>query len=134
MDAVVKALEDVIADRAVTVVPPAPGGRPAAAPSRLDTEMFRALERAQQRVFPGAVTLPSMLTGATDMAQLRARGVQSYGFGPVSERGDAVGGAHSDDERISEQSLGKMLEYLWEAVLNVAAQGNRQPSVPRRVQ
>ena len=40
--------------------------------------MFQALERAQQKVFPGAVTVPIMQTGATDSAQLRAKGVQAY--------------------------------------------------------
>ena len=54
----------------------AAGGAAVAKPSRIDTEMFRALEHTQQRMFPGAVTLPTMLTGATDMAQLRARGVR----------------------------------------------------------
>ena len=82
--------------------------------------MFRALEKTQRRLFPGAVTLPSMLTGATDMAQLRAKGVQAYGFGPLIEQGDA-GGAHSDDERLAEPALEKLVQFLWYAVLDVAA-------------
>ena len=32
-----------------------------------------------------APTLPNMLTGATDMAQLRAKGVQAYGAGPMAQ-------------------------------------------------
>ena len=60
-------------------------------------------------MFPGAITLPSMLTGATDNAQLRARGVQAYGFGPIVDEKDAIGGggAHGDDERLLETSLYK---------------------------
>lgn len=111
----------VIGDPNVDVIPSDEGKRPAAAPSRLDTAMFAALERAQKRLFPGAITLPSMLTGATDMAQLRARGVQAYGFGGiVDEKDGGLGGAHGDDERISEHSLEKMVEFLWYAVLDVA--------------
>lgn len=70
-----------IADPHVEIVPRQPD-RPATPPSRTDTVMFRALEHAQQKMFPQAITLPSMLTGATDLAQLRARGVQGYGFAP----------------------------------------------------
>ena len=32
-----------------------------------------------------------------------------------------LGGAHSDDEHISVRSLMKMIEYLWNTVLEVAA-------------
>jgi acetylornithine deacetylase/succinyl-diaminopimelate desuccinylase-like protein len=111
----------VIADPNVEVVPPR-GGRPAAPPSRLDTEMFRVLEAAQQQVYPGAITLPVMLTGATDMAQLRARGVQAYGVGPVVDEKDRErGGAHGDDERLGEEPLQKLLEFLWRAVTGIAA-------------
>jgi acetylornithine deacetylase/succinyl-diaminopimelate desuccinylase-like protein len=87
--------------------------------------MFHALERVQQRMFPGAITLPAMLTGATDMAQLRARGVQAYGFGPmVDEMDGGTGGAHADDERLAETSIEKLVEFLWYTVLEVAASPN----------
>jgi acetylornithine deacetylase/succinyl-diaminopimelate desuccinylase-like protein len=112
-------LRRVIAEPSVEIVP-GRGGRPAAAPSRIDSEMFRALETVQRRMFPGAVTIPMMNTGATDNAQLRARGVQAYGFGPIVAPGSG-GGAHSDDERIATRSLIRMLEFLWYAVLEVAA-------------
>jgi acetylornithine deacetylase/succinyl-diaminopimelate desuccinylase-like protein len=115
-----------IGDPNVDVVPPARTGRPAAPASRMDTGMFLALEHAQQRMYPKAVTLPSMLTGATDMAQLRSRGVQAYGFGPIVDEADRESGAaHTDDERIAEGSTEKMLEYLWSVVIEVAA--SRRP-------
>jgi acetylornithine deacetylase/succinyl-diaminopimelate desuccinylase-like protein len=125
MDQLRSEIRHVIAESNVDVLPAARAERPLAAPSRIDTEMFRALERVQQRMFPGAITLPSMLTGATDMAQLRARGVESYGFGPIVDDADGgVGGAHTDDERLAETSLQKLVEYLWYAVLEVAASQN----------
>ncbi len=59
--------------------------------------MFRALETVSKRLYPGSVTLPTMLTGATDMAFLRAKGIQSYGIGPASNSTDRTNyGAHSD--------------------------------------
>lgn len=118
------ALAGVINDPRVEIVPQ-PIYRPASPPSRLDNEMFRALEAATDRLFPGAVTIPTMLTGATDMAQVRARGTQCYGFGPVeaAEGMAGGGGAHGDDERILESSLLPLVQYLWHAVVEVAASG-----------
>lgn len=96
--------------------------RPAAPPSRLDTEMYRALEQAATRVYPGATTLPAMLTASTDMAQLRAKGIQSYGIGPAMTADDFANHAwHSDVERISEASLYKFVEFTYNAVNAVAA-------------
>ncbi len=118
--ALAETLRQLINDPAVEVVPPAGAGRPATAPSRFDTELFAALERAQQRTFPDAVTLPTMVTGATDSAQLRARGVQAYGVGSVV--GDReVSGVHGNDERLSIEGLGRFLEFLYSAVVDVAA-------------
>ena len=97
--------------------------RPPSSPSSLESEMFQALESVTERLFPNAVTLPTMLNGATDMAQIRARGTQCYGFGPVRTEEDIVGGggAHGDDERIMEGSLLTLIQFLWYAVVEVAA-------------
>ncbi len=94
--------------------------RPAGAPSSIHSEMFQALERAQQEVFPGAVTLPEMGTGATDSAQLRAKGVQAYGIGSLTSDDDALR-VHGNDERVRLAGIDKFVEYLYTAVVQVAA-------------
>jgi acetylornithine deacetylase/succinyl-diaminopimelate desuccinylase-like protein len=110
----------VIDDLAVKIVPMFEE-RPLAPPSRLDTEMYRALEQAAKRVYPGAATLPGMLTAATDMAQLRAKGVQCYGIGPAMTEDDRTNFAwHSDVERLLETSLYQFVEFTWHAVTEVA--------------
>jgi len=119
MDRFAATLRELIDDPAVEVVP-AGKGRPATAPSRLDTEMFAALERAQKRVFPEAVTLPMMLTGATDSAQLRAKGVQAYGIGSMATEEESAR-VHGNDERLSIEGLGKFLEFVYWAVIDIAA-------------
>ena len=125
MDRLRSEIRSAIADPNVDVLLAERAERPATRPSRIDTEMFRGLERVQQRMFPGAITLPAMLTGATDMAQVRARGVEAYGFGPIVDDADGgLGGAHTDDERLAESSLEKLVEFLWYAVLEVAASPN----------
>jgi acetylornithine deacetylase/succinyl-diaminopimelate desuccinylase-like protein len=111
----------IIADPAVKIERVPGNDRPAGAPSRLDTEMFRALDRVSKRMFPGATLLPIMGTGASDMAQLRAKGVQCYGIGPARTEDDATNyGAHGDVERLSEASLYQFAEFTWNAVTEVA--------------
>src|SRR6185503_16947315 len=98
MDKLVAQLKALVNDPAIEItrVPP---NRPAAPPSPLDSELFRALERAGRAVFPDAPTIPMMLTGATDMAQLRARGVKAYGISEPQDERDPS--AHGNDERVS---------------------------------
>jgi acetylornithine deacetylase/succinyl-diaminopimelate desuccinylase-like protein len=111
----------VIGDPSVKIEQMSAGARPAAPPSRLDTEMFQALERVGNRMYPGSKTLPTMLTGATDMAQLRVKGVQCYGIGAATTEDDRVNyGAHSDVERLPESSLYRFAEFTWNTVLEVA--------------
>jgi acetylornithine deacetylase/succinyl-diaminopimelate desuccinylase-like protein len=115
-------MKRIINDPNVEIVTSTRGGRPASPPSRLDSEMFRAFEAATRRVYPGAITLPTMLTGATDMAQLRGKGVQSYGIGPVIDEKDrGRNAAHTDDERLAESALFKLVEFQWNAVMLLAA-------------
>lgn len=115
-------LRRVINDPSVEVVPPPNDARPFGKPSPLDSELFKALEAAQRKLYPGAITIPGMLTGATDMAQLRQKGVKAYGFGPVTDESEyTLHGAHSDAERLLETSMYDMVRYLWEVVIQIAA-------------
>jgi acetylornithine deacetylase/succinyl-diaminopimelate desuccinylase-like protein len=118
----IETLKKLVDDPAITIerTQGAAAGRPAPPPSGLQTEMFRALEAAQKKVFPGTVTLPMMLTGATDSAQLRVKGVQAYGLGSVA--GDRERAAvHGNDERLSVDGLGSFVQLIYTAVTDVAA-------------
>jgi acetylornithine deacetylase/succinyl-diaminopimelate desuccinylase-like protein len=118
MDRLVAELKTLIDDPAVDVVR-VPPNRPSGPPSPLDSELFRALERTGRMVFHDAPTIPMMLTGATDMAQLRAKGVKAYGISePIDEKDPS---AHGSDERISIDALGKYVEYIYRTVIDVAA-------------
>jgi acetylornithine deacetylase/succinyl-diaminopimelate desuccinylase-like protein len=122
MDAFVALLRKVIDDPAVEISPAPRDTRPKAPPSRLDHEAFRILEAAAQTVY-GVPTLSTMSTGATDMAYLRARGVQSYGIGPMIDEEDAPKGfgAHSDQERILETALYQFARFHWQVLMSLAA-------------
>ncbi len=110
----------VVADPTVDVAWGTRATRPAGI-SRLDTEAFKVLEAAVTTHY-ATTTLPTMSTGATDMAFLRAKGVQCYGIGPATdiEDGPKGFGAHSDQERILESELHRFVRFNWEAVTNLA--------------
>jgi acetylornithine deacetylase/succinyl-diaminopimelate desuccinylase-like protein len=118
-DAFLETLRRVINDPLVTVaVSSVTDGRPASrGTARIDTEAFRTLE-AEVKQHYGVVTLPMMGVGATDMAQVRATGMQCYGTGPASDREDASKGfgAHSDQERILESELHRFVRFQWDVV------------------
>ena len=119
IDELMAELRRVIDDPLVELIPPSPDGRPVAPPSTLDSEMFDALEDAQHEVYPEAILLPTMLTGATDAAQLRAKGVQAYGIGPMFEESEGSR-AHGNDERLVVDGLEQFLEFMYRTVVKVA--------------
>jgi len=89
----------------------------------LDTEAFTAIESGINKHY-GVITLPTMSTGATDMAYLRNKGIQCYGIGPAIDREDAAlgYGAHSDQERILISELNRFVRFNWDVVIDLAAQ------------
>lgn len=129
MDKLVADFKRLIDDPAVEIVRSA-GGRPAPPPSPIDSELMRALEKVQAGMFPGAVTVPLMLTGATDMSFLRAKGVQAYGIAAPALEGDA--GAHGNDERISVDGFGKFVEFIYRTVVEVAGAPPAPAPAPRK--
>lgn len=79
-------------------------------------------QAVKARYGANVATLPAMSPGATDMAYLRAKGMQCYGVGPLtdSEDGPKGFGAHSDQERILESSLHTFVKFNWDIVVKVA--------------
>jgi acetylornithine deacetylase/succinyl-diaminopimelate desuccinylase-like protein len=94
--------------------------RPAGA-SSLNTEAFAVIQ-AQVKKHYDTVVLPTMSTGASDMAQIRSKGIQCYGIGPAldTEDGPKGFGAHSDQERILEAELHKFVRFQYDVVVALA--------------
>jgi acetylornithine deacetylase/succinyl-diaminopimelate desuccinylase-like protein len=120
MENLLAEIRKVINDPAVTVARNERNTRPGARPSRIDAEAFQVLEAAVKQHY-NAVTLPTMSTGATDMAYLRSKGVECYGVGPLtdSEDGPKGFGAHSDQERLLESELHRFVRFNWEVVTSL---------------
>jgi acetylornithine deacetylase/succinyl-diaminopimelate desuccinylase-like protein len=114
-------VKQVINDPAVDVHFTGQNERPAGKDARLDNEVYKALEAAGTRVY-NVTTLPTMSTGATDMAQLRAKGVQCFGIGSATDFEDPPKGfgAHSDQERILESEVYRFVRYNWDVITNIA--------------
>ena len=111
----------VVDDAAVEVTLGSRDTRPPGQAS-LNTEAFAAIEQGINEHY-GVITLPTMSTGATDMAYLRNQGIQCYGIGPAIDREDAAlgFGAHSDQERILISELHRFVRFNWDVVIDIAA-------------
>ena len=116
MDSFLAELRRIVDDPLVEVTRPT-SWRPSGPPSPLGTDLFRALERSQDAMFPGAVTIPQMMTGATDSAQLRAAGIPTYGVNPPLLDEDER--AHGNDERIMTDAVATFVEFLYRTVVEV---------------
>ena len=114
-------IRKVIDDPAVEVRLGQRDTRPFGRDPRIDSEAFLALEAGFKEHY-GTVTLPSMSTGATDMAYLRGKGIECYGIGPAldTEDGPKGFGAHSDQERILESELHRFVRFYWDVVVELA--------------
>ncbi|HET7134073.1 MAG TPA: M20/M25/M40 family metallo-hydrolase [Gammaproteobacteria bacterium] len=119
-------LQRVVGDPAVDVVfngwPPSTTGKPRGGGlSRIDNEAFAVIEAAIAEHY-ATKTLPTMIPAATDMAFLRAKGVQCYGIGPAidEEDGPKGFGAHSDQERILEAELHRFVRFQYDVAQTLA--------------
>lgn len=121
MPSLLAEMKRVINDSQIEIVTNTKNLRPSARPSRLDSDAFKITESAIKKIY-NTVTIPTMPTGATDMAFLRAQGVECYGIGPMTDVEDGPKGfaAHSDQERILEESLHKFVQFNWEVIVNLA--------------
>jgi acetylornithine deacetylase/succinyl-diaminopimelate desuccinylase-like protein len=113
-------VRQIVNDPAIEVTFAARDVRPGGT-TRLNTDAFAVLEANVTKHY-SAITLPTMSTGATDMAYLRAKGIQCYGVGPATdiEDGPKGFGAHSDQERILESELHRFVRFHYDIVADLA--------------
>lgn len=114
-------VQRVINNPAVTARYTSNTSRPVPPPAKLDSEAFRVVRSAVARNYD-AVAIPMMGTGATDMAQLRSKGMQCFGIGPAADLEDAPKGfaAHSDQERVLEAEIYRFVRFSYEIVYDLS--------------
>ncbi len=108
----------VVADTAVHITPPA--SLKTRMDNTIDTELYRAIERATHDRDPSALVTTPMFTAATDRPSYRALGIITYGFDPFRvESADMQKGMHGNDERLSVENMGFGVRYLYDVLRHV---------------
>jgi acetylornithine deacetylase/succinyl-diaminopimelate desuccinylase-like protein len=95
-------------------------------PSPLRPDVMRPVERLVARMWPGAVVVPEMSTGATDGLYVRNAGIPVYGVSAVFERIDDVR-AHGRDERIGVKAFHDAAQFWYELVKQLGTEGAPRP-------
>jgi acetylornithine deacetylase/succinyl-diaminopimelate desuccinylase-like protein len=111
----------VINDPRVAISTPANGTRPSAGPSTQDSELYRALVRQSNAVYPEAAVTPYLFQAGTDANAWRSRGVPAYGIYPYPIDNEDLSRMHGNDERVSIESLRTGTELIYKTLLEVAA-------------
>jgi acetylornithine deacetylase/succinyl-diaminopimelate desuccinylase-like protein len=105
----------VVADTTVEIIPPAT--RKGRMDNPIDTDLFRAVERATHDREPKALVTTPMFTAASDRPFYRALGIITYGFDPFRvPSADMQKGMHGNDERISIENMGFGVRYLYDVL------------------
>ena len=90
-------------------------------PSTKDTELFRALVRNANAVWPGAPVTTYLFQAGTDAIAWRSRGVPVYGIYPYPISAEDLTRMHGNDERVPVKSLEQGTELIYKTLLDVAA-------------
>src|SRR5262245_26031072 len=117
----VRELQQAIGDPSVEVRLSNPSTGPVGnPPSTEDTDLFRALRRQAQAVFPGAQFTSYVFHAGTDAGAWRSRGVPVYGIYPYPITADELTRMHGNDETVSVESLRQGTELIYKTLLDVA--------------
>ena len=112
-DSVLRVLKRIVNDTSVhwstLLAPKTPLENP------VDTDLFRAIERASRERDPDALVTTYMLTGATDRPTYRRLGIVTYGLDPFKvESSDSQRGVHGNNERVSIENVGFGVKYVYD--------------------
>jgi acetylornithine deacetylase/succinyl-diaminopimelate desuccinylase-like protein len=112
-DTMLALLKRIVADTAVHFTTLLPPKTPLESP--IETDLFRAIERASRDREPNAFVTTRMLTGATDRPTYRKLGIVTYGLDPFRVPGaETQRGVHGNDERISLDNIAFGVHYLYD--------------------
>jgi acetylornithine deacetylase/succinyl-diaminopimelate desuccinylase-like protein len=90
--------------------------------SPLTPEIMKPVTALANKMWPGAVIVPEMSTGASDGLYVRNAGIPVYGVSAVFERIDDIR-AHGRDERIGVKAYHDAAEYWYQLVKTLGSTG-----------
>jgi acetylornithine deacetylase/succinyl-diaminopimelate desuccinylase-like protein len=106
-------LKKIVGDTAVHLTHLANTKPPLESP--IDTDLFRAIDRAAHEREPSAFVTTPMETAATDRPTYRKLGITTYGFSPFRiPRAEIQRGMHGNDERLSVENVGYGLRFYYD--------------------
>jgi acetylornithine deacetylase/succinyl-diaminopimelate desuccinylase-like protein len=111
-------LRRVLADAGIRITRDRPPTLSPASPLRAD--VMQPVTALAKKMWPGAVVVPEMSTGATDGLYVRNAGIPVYGVSGVFERIDDIR-AHGRDERIGVKAYHDAAKYWYELVKTMAS-------------
>jgi acetylornithine deacetylase/succinyl-diaminopimelate desuccinylase-like protein len=93
----------------------------------LRPDVIEPVTALARKMWPQAVVVPDMSTGATDGLYVRNAGIPVYGVSGVFERIDDIR-AHGRDERIGVKAYHDAAEYWYQLVKTL---GSGRPTPPK---
>ncbi|MBA2684331.1 MAG: M20/M25/M40 family metallo-hydrolase [Gemmatimonadaceae bacterium] len=85
--------------------------------SPIDTDLFRAIEKASHERNPNVIVTTPMFTAASDRPTYRALGIITYGFDPfLVENEEMHSGMHGNNERLAVSNVGFGVKYLYDVL------------------
>jgi acetylornithine deacetylase/succinyl-diaminopimelate desuccinylase-like protein len=123
-DSVEATLRRVLADTAIHMTRDRPPTLSPASPLRPD--VMRPVESLVKQMWPGAVVVPEMSTGASDGLYVRNAGIPVYGVSAVFERIDDIR-AHGRDERVGVKAYHDAARFWYELVKQLAGSAPSSP-------
>ena len=112
-------LKHVINDPEITIEPIGAFFKANAAPT--DTALFRSIEKAAARYFPGARIFPVVTAGYNECQRYRELGIVAYGFTPYASTEAEANTEHANDERLRMDQVRRAPRVLYDVVTGVAA-------------
>jgi acetylornithine deacetylase/succinyl-diaminopimelate desuccinylase-like protein len=129
MDELISEIKAVVNDPRVEItnaltrmLPPGAAPRPAtpAPQSGKDTDLFRALVRQSNVVFPNVPVTTYLFQAGTDAGPWRSRGIPVYGIYPYPITNEDLTRMHGNDERVSIESLRQGTDLIYRTLVEVA--------------
>ena len=90
-------------------------------PSTKDTDLYRALVKQSNVVFPNVPVTTYLFQAGTDAAAWRTRDIPVYGIYPYPISAEDLTRMHGNDERVSIESLQQGTDLIYKTLLQVAA-------------
>jgi acetylornithine deacetylase/succinyl-diaminopimelate desuccinylase-like protein len=114
-------IKRVIADPNIDIALPRPTGERPTKDSPTETELYQALKKSANTVWPGVPVTPYLFQAGTDASAWRSRGVPVYGIYPYPISNEDLSRMHGNDERVPIASLEQGVDLIYRTLLQVAA-------------